>query len=394
MASYNNSLYDLMLCGGGVVGLSIAYQCASSGWRVLVVDSGEIGKAASWAGAGILPAGATTEAHDPIEQLRALSHRLYPEWSQRLLEQTGIDNEYRRCGGLYLGMSPAERATLAANQMWWDEHGIEFESWSENELTTRLPFLRTLAESNDRLRAWFAPADCRVRNPRHIRALVAACEKLDVAMIENTCIDQLETLGDRIVSAHAGPSKFHAKKFCVTSGAWASQLLKPIGIETGILPVRGQMVLYKLDEPLFSMVINDGHRYLVPRDDGYVLAGSCEEEVGFDHRTTPEMIEPLKEWAMGICPELSRAVVERVWSGLRPGSFDSLPYLGTLHPFENGFVAAGHFRHGLHWSTATGLLMYQWMNGQKTEIDLKPFCVQRGQTLGSSQNTIISNSTL
>ena len=384
--------YDLMLCGGGVIGLSIAFQCARNGWKVIVVDAGKIGKAASWAGAGILPAGATTEALDPIEQLRSLAHRLHPEWSQWLLEKTGIDNEFRKCGGLYLGCSPAERATLSANQMWWDEHGIRFELWSADELAMRFPSSRNLAEHNDRLQAWFVPEDCRLRNPRHLRALITACEQLGVTLMDGTEIDHLETRGDRIVAASAGSREFLAERYCVTSGAWASQLLGPLGIETGILPVRGQMVLYKLEQPLFSMVINDGHRYLVPRDDGYVLAGSCEEEVGFDNRTTLEMIEPLQEWATQICPDLSKASVERIWAGLRPGSFDTLPYLGTLHPFENGFVAAGHFRHGLHWSTATGLLMYQWMSGQKTEIDLKPFCVQRGQTLGLQRNQ--NNSTL
>ena len=386
MPSEYDPPYDLMLCGGGVVGLSIAYQCALNGWKVIVVDAGKIGKAASWAGAGILPAGATIEALDPIEQLRALSHRLHPEWSQRLFEQTGIDNEFRRCGGLYLGCTPAERATLSANQMWWDDHGIRFELWSADELIAKVPFVCTAAENNDRLRAWFVAGECRLRNPRHVRALISACEQLGVTLLDNTHIDQLKTYGDRIVSAHAGQREFSAQRYCVTSGAWASQLLGPLGIETGILPVRGQMVLYKLDKPLFSMVINDGHRYLVPRDDGYVLAGSCEEEVGFDVRTTSEMIDPLQDWAMRICPALSKAAVERIWAGLRPGSFDTLPYLGTLHPFGNGFVAAGHFRHGLHWSTATGLLMYQWMDGQKTEIDLGPFCVQRGQTLGLQPN--------
>lgn len=379
----NSPSYDLMLCGGGVIGLSIAYQCASNGWKVLVVDAGKIGKAASWAGAGILPAGAGNDALDPIEQLRSLSHRLYPDWSRRLLEQTGIDNEFRQCGGLYLACTAAERATLSANQMWWKEHGIQFESWSPAELAIKLPVVAALVERNSKLNAWYLPDDCRLRNPRHISALVSACEKLGVTVLENTRVDQLKTTSDRIESAVAGSFEFRAERFCVTNGAWASQLLGPIGIETGILPVRGQMVLYKLQKPLFSMVINDGHRYLVPRDDGHVLAGSCEEEVGFDDNTTPEILTQLKEWANYICPALATANVERCWSGLRPGSFDSLPYLGTLHPFQNGFVAAGHFRNGLHWSTATGLLMYQWMSGQKTEIDLKPFCILRGHTLGS-----------
>ena len=163
--------YDLMLCGGGVIGLSIAYQSALHGWKVLVVDASELGKASSWAGAGILPAGATVAALDPIEQLRALSHRLHPEWSRQLLEQTGIDNEFRRCGGLYLACTAAERATLSANEMWWNEHGVRFESWSTEELATRLPVVSALVEQNDKLRSWYVPDDCRLRNPRHIRAL-------------------------------------------------------------------------------------------------------------------------------------------------------------------------------------------------------------------------------
>lgn len=366
-----------------MIGLSIAYQCAAAGWRVLVVDAGEIGKAASWAGAGILPAGATLECQDPIEQLRALSHRLHPEWSHRLFADTSIDNEFRKCGGLYLARTPAERATLAANQMWWDELGISYQVWSSRELADHVPAIASSLSETDRLRSWFVPDDCRLRNPRHLRALRAACQKLGVHWIEHQKVEPFRTVGDRIVSAQVGDKVFQAERFCIASGAWASQQLESLGIPTGILPVRGQMILYKLDQPIFRMVINDGHRYLVPRDDGHVLAGSCEEEVGFDNRTTDEMIEPLKQWANSTCSALTPDRVQRTWAGLRPGSFDSLPYLGTLHPFENGFIAAGHFRHGLHWSAATGLLMYQWMSGDKTEIDLKPFCVQRGQTLGT-----------
>lgn len=382
MSYSNEQQFDLMLCGGGVIGLSIAYECASNGWRVLVVDSNEPG-ASSWAGAGILPSGATQSALDPIEQLRSLSHRLHRQWASRLLEETGIDNEYRACGGLYLASSAAERATLAANHMWWDEHGIRYESWKPSEVVNRVPALQNFVDANPQLKSWFFPDDCRVRNPRHLQSLNAACKNLGVTILAQTHVDGFEIKNDRVCSAISGNQRFVAERYCVTTGAWASQLLGPIGIDSGVMPVRGQMVLYKLDAPIFPMVINDGHRYLVPRDDGHVLAGSCEEEVGFDPRTTPAMIEQLHTWANGICPALTSDRIARTWAGLRPGSFDSYPYLGTLHPFENAFIAAGHFRHGLHWSPATALLMFQWMSGQPTEIDLGPFCVQRGQTLGS-----------
>lgn len=379
--SWSQKRYDLMLCGGGVIGLSIAYQCARNGWRVLVVEAGSCGRESSWAGAGILPAGATTQAEDPIEQLRALSHRLHFEWAERLLKETGIDNEYRTCGGVYIARTAAERATLSANCHWWRDHGIDYEEWSIGDLLRRVTALHGMHYDPKIAHAWYVPADCRLRNPRHLQALIEACTSAGVDLMEECRIERLETHEDRLVAAHSKTMTFHADRFCITSGAWASGLLKELKIEAGILPVRGQMVLYKLPTQHFLPVLNEGHRYLVPRDDGHVLAGSCEEEVGFDRSNTEMMIDELRSWAEGLCPVLSsQAQVVQCWAGLRPGSFDSLPYLGTLYPFQNAFIAAGHFRHGLHWSTATALLMHQWMAGIPTSIDLSPFRVQRGHT--------------
>ena len=141
------------------------------------------------------------------------------------------------------------------------------------------------------------------------------------------------------------------------------------------------MLLYRFDRPPFSMVINEGHRYLVPREDGHVLVGSCEEEVGFDRSTSSEMIEQLRRWASDVIPEFQKHEPVQAWAGLRPGSIDAFPYLGTLYPYENAFLAAGHFRHGLHWSTATARLMIEHMLGETTDISLEPFRVQRGNTL-------------
>lgn len=378
----SNKKYDLMLCGGGVIGLSIALQCARKGWSVIVVDAEGVGKGASWAGAGILPAGATYPALDPLEQLRALSHRLHREWSSLLSRETGIDNEYRNCGGVYLARTKAERATLVGNQFWWDEHGVHYERWNASELVRSIPLLESLAVQTPNLQAWYVPEDCSLRNPFHIQALVQGCLKLGVTIVENMRIDGFDCDRDHILGAISGSNRFSADRFCITNGAWASKLLPELGIETGILPVRGQMVLFKLAHKPFSQVVHDGHRYVVPREDGHVLAGSCEEEVGFDSCTTESMLQDLKDWSHGLCSLLAPSKAVRSWAGLRPGSFDTYPYLGTLHPFQNGFLASGHFRHGLHWSTATALLMQQWMAGEPTEIDLKPFCIQRGQTLG------------
>ena len=421
--------YDLVVCGGGVIGLSIAFEAAVRGWKVAILEAGEFGKESSWAGAGILPAGASIAAHDPIEQLRSLAHRLHPVWSKKLRELSGIDNEYRACGGLYVALTPAERATLLANRMWWEEHGIPVEHWPQEKALRTLPGLEGLIARSPKCDFWFAEGDCRLRTPRHLQALIIGCEKLGVNMRTHCRVEGWSTSNNQIIAAkysagaasrgvattnattnatnnramqlrsamvRGGASQLDSDheirgdRFCVAAGAWTANLLEPLQIATGVLPVRGQMVLYRCEKPPFPMVIHEGNRYLVPRDDGRVLAGSCEEEVGFDATTTPEMIDQLRTWAEGIWPGLAHAPVERTWAGLRPGSFDSFPYMGTLHPFENAYIASGHFRHGLHWSTATATLMMEWMKGETTSIDISPFCVQRGQSQGRTNWTTTS----
>jgi|LakMenEpi03Aug12_release.lakeMendotaPanAssembly.Ray.scaffolds.fasta_scaffold06187_3 glycine oxidase len=379
------SHYDLAVLGGGVVGLSIAVQCAKLGWRVCVVERGQVGKEASWAGAGILPAGATVSVDDPIEQLRQLSDRLHEEWAAWLLDFTQIDNEYRRSGGLYLARSPAERATLRGNCIWWEEHGIGYRKLSMHEVCNLSATIAPIESYGSAGEYYWIQRDAKLRNPRHVAALKAACRKLEIDLFEHTEVLELNASGSTIESVEC-TSDLHeghrmqmvAQRYCLTTGAWTAQLLKPLGIETGIYPVRGQMQLYRFDQIPFPCVINEGHRYMVPREDGRVLVGSCEEEVGFVKATTQEMMEQLKDWAVSVCPKLAHATLESQWSGLRPGSIDAFPYLGTLYPHTNGFIAAGHFRHGLHWSTATALLMGQHMQGESTAIDLEPFRLHRG----------------
>src|SRR5205823_4200007 len=130
-------------------------------------------------------------------------------------------------------------------------------------------------------------------------------------------------------------------QYCFTAGAWTGQLLARLGMSIGILPIRGQMVLFRSSQPPIKRVVNEGSRYLVPREDGHVLAGSTEEEVGFDKRTTAAAIAELTAFARDLVPALRNATIEQTWAGLRPGSFDGLPYLGRLPSLRNAFIASG-----------------------------------------------------
>jgi len=197
-------------------------------------------------------------------------------------------------------------------------------------------------------------------------------------VLEQAALSQVEPLDNGRLQVTTAIGFFQAEQLCICSGAWARQTLQQHGLANGILPVRGQMVLYQCDRPLLNAVVNEGHRYLVARRDGHLLAGSVEEEVGYVIETTDVAIAQIRRWAEGVLPALKEQIVERTWAGLRPGSFDGFPYLGRVPGVENMFMAAGHFRSGLHMSCATAVVMANVMDGLPNSIDLHPFRVGRG----------------
>lgn len=364
---------DVLVIGGGVIGLSLALDLAKHGVAIQVVDQGEPGREASWAGAGILPAAVRTAGQHAFEQLCGLACELHKQWAAELFEHTGIDTGYRRCGGLHLARSPGEAAALTGWAGMLREEGVEVEQLSVADAGEMESGLATRSVTA----VFHVPGEAQLRNPWHMRALLEACREAGVKITPNFAADEFVSKQGELFEVSSLVGSLRARSYCFTGGAWTGNMLSRLGIATGILPVRGQMALFKCDKPPLTRIINEGSRYLVPREDGCVLAGSTEEEVGFDKRTTEEAIADLTDFARALVPSLRDAPIERTWAGLRPGSFDGLPYLGRLPGLKNAYVAAGHFRSGLFLSTATAVVMSQLIRGQQTQIDLLPFRVGR-----------------
>ena len=375
--------YDTLVIGGGIVGLSIAWDLACRGQSVAVLEKHRCGAAASWAGVGILPPVAVRHVLDPLEQLRALSHRLLAQWSIELQELTGIDVGYRSCGGVYVATSPGEAALLAASHTWWDELGIEAVPWSPQQLIDHEPALAQLAQSHRLKAIWHLPGECQLRTPHYVRALSAACRLRGVEILEQTEVESIEQLDDQVRVLASSPDvaegmSYVARQCCVTAGPWTSQLLEQLGISCGILPIRGQVIAFHPDHKMLSRIINEGHRYFVPRDDGRLLVGSNEEETGFVCETSPEILEELRQWAVGMLPQLADEPIEQAWAGLRPASYDSYPYIGRLPRHPNIYVASGHFRAGIHLSAGTAQVLAELITTGRSSIDLAPFRPARG----------------
>ncbi|HYV37143.1 MAG TPA: glycine oxidase ThiO [Gemmataceae bacterium] len=358
---------DIAIIGGGIIGLTTAYYLAREGCRVLVLDKGDLGHEASWAGAGIIPACDPATAKTPLDQLRAFSCQQFPSLSQELLECTGIDNGYRRCGGL-------EFVDLG-------EPGHEDEWQTEASPGVTLTN-RELAEiepgaANDLGRAVHLADMAQVRNPRHLRAMQGACQSLGVSLRPQCAVHGLQQDGMRITGLQTPEGVVHAGRFLIAAGAWSEELLDSVGWRPGIRPIRGQIVLLKAMALRFQRILLAGSRYVVPRGDGYVVVGSTEEDVGFEKRNTAIAVKELLALACRLAPGLREATMERCWSGLRPGSPDGLPFLGLVPGWDNLFVAAGHFRSGILLSPGTGLVMKELLLGQSPTVALKGFHLDR-----------------
>ena len=359
---------DVLIAGGGVSGLSIAWELASHGVSVSLSDQGRIGREASWAGAGMLPPGSLEGAIDGEAQLRAFSHSLWCQWSDELRQLTGIDNGYRVCGGINLSFD----RDLASEREAWSREGNNVQALSHQQLAQL-----EAAVSPDATEAFLIPEFGQVRNPRQLKALTASCLEHGVELIEGTPLLGWERAGGRgqIVAARTGSGRIAADQFVTACGAWSGQVLSEIGCDVCIEPLRGQIALLKTERPLFRHVLQVGSRYLVPRSDGRTLIGSTEERVGFVKHNTVGGVRSLLEFAAKVVPNLRDAELERCWSGLRPAGRGDVPYIGAFPGTDNLFVATGHFRSGLQMSPGTAVLMRQILLGQETTISVTPYAI-------------------
>jgi glycine oxidase len=359
---------EVLVLGGGVIGLTTAYYLAGEGASVALLDRGDFGQQASWAGAGIIPPGNPDGACGPVDRFRATSSGLFPALSSALRQESGIDNGYIVCGGVEL----AGGGDLPEDA--WKAEGIPFERLDRTRLLQVEPKLSASLAGG-----FYFPGMAQVRNPRHIKALIAACAARSVNLVSGCRVLSLSRTADRIVEIETEQGRLRAGDFLLTAGAWTDELLAPHGFRPGIVPVRGQIALLNAGASGTRPILLMGKRYLVPRPDGRVLVGATEEDAGFDARPTAGGIGGLLSFAEQIVPSLRNATMERCWAGLRPGSPDGLPFLGRVPGLTNLFIAAGHFRAGIQLSPATGLAMTDLILGREPSIPIAAFDPGRGQ---------------
>ena len=269
---------DVVVVGGGVIGLSVAWCLAREGVKATVLDRAELGRGASWAGAGMIPPHAERLRANPMLDLRSWSAMLYPEWSRILRDETGIDNGYRRDGGVDVAATPEEEDELKTSAGRWRLERVVYERLAPGDFGRVEPAL------NPGLRvAYFLPDRAQIRNPRHLKALAKSLGTRGVLLRPGSAVLGFESKSGIVSAVVTEGGPISCGLVVVAAGAWSAGVLASLGVRVATPPLKGQIVLLKGERPLLRRIVEHGKNYLVPRDDGRILVGATEEEAGIRH---------------------------------------------------------------------------------------------------------------
>ena len=359
---------DYLIIGGGINGLLLTRELATAGADVVLIDKGEFGREASWAGGGIVSPLYPWRYKPAITALASWAQAFYPQLAAELIEESGIDPELQVSGLLMLAAEEAEAALRWAvlNKRNMEKVDASYLYIKESELAPRF-------ES-----ALWMPDVANVRNPRLIKALVHSLDKqAKVSLKSHTeligfCCRENRIIGSKLRSGHQ-ETQLRADKVVICAGAWSAGVLRELGVPLKIEPVKGQMLLFKFEQqPITSILLHAG-RYLIPRRDGHMLIGSTLEYRGFDKSPTAAAKQSLLHSAYEILPMLRQHEPVAQWSGLRPAAPEGIPFIGKLEGFENLYVNAGQFRNGLVLAPASARLLADELLGRTPILDPRPY---------------------
>ncbi|WP_313302350.1 glycine oxidase ThiO [Pseudomonas sp.] len=355
---------QVVVVGGGVIGLLTAFNLAARVDQVVVCDQGEVGRESSWAGGGIVSPLYPWRYSPAVTALAHWSQDFYPQLGERLFASTGIDPEVHTTGLYWLDLDD-EAEALA----WAAREGRPLSAVDTSAAYDAVPVLGPGFK-----RAIFMAGVANVRNPRLVKALKAALQALpNVTLREHCPISGFVQQAGRVTGVQTAEGVLAADEVVLSAGAWSGDLLRTLGLALPVEPVKGQMILFKCAEDFLpSMVLAKG-RYAIPRRDGHILVGSTLEHAGYDKTPTEDALASLKASAIELLPQLKDAAVVAHWAGLRPGSPEGVPYIGPVHGHEGLWLNCGHYRNGLVLAPASCQLFSDLLTGARPVIDPAPY---------------------
>lgn len=371
--------YDTVVVGGGIIGVSLAFELRRRGQSALVLDRQEPGREASWAAAGTISPAPDHESHG-IAALGCESYRLYPEFAAAIEETSGESAGFHPDGAMELFLDDDGEAARDRRLKEIQSFGISAEAISLDEANLREPAIGRAT----RAALWIqdeAHLDPRVIT--HV-AIVAAL-KVGVEMRGNNDVisvlaEQGRCSGVFVADAERNRAgglavrtgeKIAARNVVIAAG-WRSGDIGGVEPYAPTTPVRGQMVALGKVSGAPRTILRSNLGYMAPREDGRTVVGSTLEIGTTEKRTTPAGIQKILAAALTMAPALANAPILETWAGVRPDSPDHLPIIGPTN-VEGLFIATGHYLNGMLLAPVTAKYLAECIVTGRPSAWFEPF---------------------
>lgn len=371
--------YDTVVVGGGIIGVSLAFELCRRGQSVLVLDRQQPGREASWAAAGTI-----SPAPDPeslgIAALGCESYRLYPEFAAAIEKASGKSAGFHPNGAMELFFDPDGETERDRRVEEIQNHGIAAETISLDEAKVREPAIGPAT----RAALWIR--DEAYLDPRVIThvALAAASkvgaevrgdvEVVSVLVEQGRCNGVLGASAENLSARKPGlrvGEKIAAHNVVIAAG-WRSGEIGGVEPYAPTIPVRGQMVALGTVPGAPRTILRCDLGYMAPREDGRTVVGSTLERGTAEKHTTPAGVQQILSAGLMMAPALANATILETWAGVRPDSPDHLPIIGPANA-EGLFIATGHYRNGMLLAPVTAKYLAEWIATGKPSAWFEPF---------------------
>jgi glycine oxidase len=369
--------FDAAIAGGGLIGCAIALELSRNGMRVALFDARDPGREASWASAGILSPAPENSAMIAMVPLGTASLARYPDFIALVEELSGMPTGYRAMGTLEALFSRHAKEELNTIIALHHGLGLQAEAISARDARELEPAISEEVEA-----AVLRPDEASVDNRLLTAALLEAAKRSGAKICAGSPVQSICREGSHCRGfVLADQTTIAARHSIVAAGCFSSQIA---GAEefAPVRPAKGQMVSLRCEAAKIERVLWSERVYLVPRNDGRILAGATVEHVGFDKTVTAAGIRANLDAAIELAPVLAAARVEETWAGLRPDTPDHLPIIGPTD-LEGLVIATGHFRSGVLLTPITARFIADHVAGITPTLDCDRFSPLRFRAASS-----------
>jgi glycine oxidase len=368
-----SEVLEVVVVGAGIAGAAVALELVERGIAVNVVDAERPGGAATGASAGMLAPQYESAGRTPLFDLLLESRGAFPAFAALVDRLSGKTTRVRWDGMLVANQTPAEHRAAEAAVRWQVEVGQRAELVDVDRAVRLQPGLAADVESF----TWL-PAEGQVDSQALARGLPLALAAADLRLITGRAVAAILSEGGRVRGVRLGDGRvLSADAVVVAAGAWSGALdglPRPLPIK----PVRGHLLRFPAGAAsLQRLVATHGGRYLVPRDDGTILAGSTMDDVGFDRSLAEAGMAAVHQSAAALLPALGRTEPVERWADLRPISTDGLPVLGPDPDMEGLHYATGYGRNGILLGPLAARIVADLMVTGRSEVPWQPFSAAR-----------------